>query len=80
MWHIEKIEGLWFEGYELVLFELFAWVQPMYVIKWAKDTDSTLGTYKRSYNWNSHLVLCSCCLWPKFATLISFPPKKYNGP
>ena len=32
MRHIEEIEEVWFEGYESISFEPFAWAQPMHAI------------------------------------------------
>lgn len=54
MWHIEEFEGVWFEGYESVFFGPFAWTQLMRAIKWARDTGSTISSWRRSCTWDFH--------------------------
>ena len=49
-----EIEEVWFGGYGLVPFGPFAWAQPMRATKWARDTDSTLGSWNRSCIQNFH--------------------------
>ena len=43
-----EIEEVWFGGYGLVSFWPFAWAQPMRATKWARDTGSISGSWRRS--------------------------------
>ena len=66
---------MWFGGYGLVPFGPFAWAQPMRATKWARDTGSTSGSWRRSCIQNFHpktafmlwvIVAQSFCLNPFF--------------
>ena len=54
MQHMGEIKEVWFGGYKLVPFGSFAWAQPMRATKLARDTGSTLGSWRRSCIQNFH--------------------------
>ena len=74
LWKIEKV---WFGGYESVSFRPFAWAQPMPVTKWAKDTSSTSGSWRRSCTWNFH-PKTAFMLWLTMALSEPIFPLKNN--
>ena len=45
---------MWFGGYGSVPFGPFVWAQPMRATKWARDTGSTSGSWRKSCIQNSH--------------------------
>ena len=49
-----EIEKVWFRGYESVPLGPFAWTQLMHATKWARDTSSTSGSWRRSCIQNVH--------------------------
>ena len=50
----EEIEEVWFGGYGSVPFGPFTWAQPIRATKWARDTGSTSGLWRRSCIQNFH--------------------------
>ena len=69
-----ETEEVWLGGYETVPFEPFAWAQPMRNTKWAKNTGSTLSSWRRSCIQNFH-PKAAFMLWVTIAQ--SFCPNPF---
>ena len=75
MQHMGEIEEMWFGGYDRVgFFRTFCISLAHVCYKWARNTVSTFGLWRRSDTWNFQLkeLLYSGCLWPKVSTLNHF--------
>ena len=68
-----EIEEVWFGGYRSILFEPFAWAQPILAIKWARDTGSTSGSWRRSYIQNFYPKI-AFMLWVTVAQSFCLTP------
>ena len=71
-----EIEEVWFGGYRSVPFGPFAWAQPMHATKWARDTGSTSGSWRRSCIQNFY-PKTDCD--PKVSVRTNFFPLKMVG-